>query len=133
MATHLAERTLASTASSNVAAFTDILTAQIQGPAYKIDNMEPKTYQRPPQNTWKPRPRQLTYQPQQPAPDTSAPGHFPSPLLQDGTGCQPCGEGKKHSFNQCKARNITCNHCFKIGHLYQYCFKRLNEEVNASH
>ena len=132
-ATHLAERTLASTASSNVAAFTDILTTQIQGLADKIANIETRTYQRPPQNTWKPRPRQPSYQPQQPAPVTSAPRHFPSPIRQDGTGCQRCGEGRKHSFNQCKAKNITCNYCFKTGHLYQYCFKRLNEEANARH
>ncbi|XP_060560070.1 uncharacterized protein LOC132720099 [Ruditapes philippinarum] len=137
-ATHLAERTLGFSNTSNVAAFTDILTAQIQGLADKIASMESRTYQRPPQNSWTPRPRHPAYQHQdlrrhQPAPFPHKPEHFPSPLRQNGTGCQRCGNGKKHSLNQCKARDITCNHCFKVGHLYQYCFKRLNEEANGSH
>lgn len=135
-AAHLAERTVASTSSVNVtAAFTDIVTAQIQGLADKIASMETShSYQPPQPSSWAPRPRQQQFPPryqgrqQQPAP-MSRPA--PSPLRQNGPahGCQRCGEGRKHSFNDCKAKHVTCNYCFMVGHLYQCCFKRREDEA----
>jgi hypothetical protein len=90
-ATHLAERTLGFSKTSNVAAFTDILTARIKGLADKIASMERRSFQRPPQNSWIPRPSHLAYQHQhlrqhQPAPVPNTPENFPSPLRQNGTG-----------------------------------------------
>lgn len=143
-AAHLAEKTLASTQNTNIAAtFTNIVTEQIKGLADKIARLEHNNLNMPqtvPHRTMTNRKpaynQQPNYQPvQQPnyQPQNFYPSQprqsAPSPLRQEQTtGCRRCGEGRKHSLNQCKARDVMCNYCFKTGHLYQTCIKRLRDE-----
>lgn len=103
-AASLAEKTLASTNHSNIAAtFSDIVSQQIKGLADKINRLESRDWE--PTSEVPTRTRQQRYRP--PQPDYEQPTAVrnvpqPSPL-RDGqstnrTGCQRCGEGREAFF-----------------------------------
>ena len=48
---------------------------------------------------------------QQPAPS----------VVPDSYVCYRCGAVAKHHINDCFAKNLTCNHCKKVGHLKNVC------------
>lgn len=119
----LAEKTLASTTCTNVAVtFMDKVSEQIQSLAQQISQLQMRQDYSKQSGPYR--------QQQQAASAQDIPRTSPLRIGQADrrTGCQRCGEGRKHSLEQCKAKNALCNYCFKSGHLYQCCFQRLRDE-----
>jgi hypothetical protein len=124
-AASLAEKTVAATnqSASVAAAFSDIVTKQLQGLTDKLSQLEMRqgsVNSVQPPSTWR----------RNNSNKSSGGKQRTHPELSKDS-CFRCGEGRKHSYSDCKAFGVICKHCNKEGHLYKYCFKLLNEKQNA--